>query len=111
MCNVVRSVVLCGVGCTPLYLICFILLNIFIRILWGIQAGYQDIAEMLLRMGADIAAVDKAGNSALHYAARGGCFTTIEWLIEQVVQIIISVFELKCSKLTNPWVYCPSHEL
>ncbi len=77
------------VGYVPLYLICIILLNILTHILWGIQAGYHDIAEMLLRMGADLTAVDNAGNSALHYAARGGYFPTIEWLIEQVVQIII----------------------
>eukprot|EP01084_Bolivina_argentea_P168777 292605_1 len=49
----------------------------------AVKAGYHDIAEMLLRMGADLTAVDNAGNSALHYAARGGYFPTIEWLIEQ----------------------------
>ncbi len=90
------SGVVYGVGCVPLYLICFILLKIFTHILWGIQVGYQDIAEMLLRMGADLTAVDNAGNSALHYAARGGHIPTIKWLIEQVVHINIRCACVKC---------------
>ncbi len=54
-----------------------------------VQEGYKDIAEMLLRMGGDLAAVDNAGNSTLHYAAKGGYLATIEWLIQEVGRINI----------------------
>ncbi len=73
----------------PLYLICCMLLNIHSYSCGYIQAGYQDIAEMLLRMGGDLAAVDNAGNSTLHYAVKGGHFPTIEWLIQNVGLIVI----------------------
>ncbi len=71
----------------------------------GVQVGYRDIAEMLLRKGADLCAEDNAGNSTLHYAAKGGHFPTIEWLIEQVGMMNARCVHAKCLKLTTLCIY------
>ncbi|KAH9219748.1 ankyrin repeat-containing domain protein [Leptodontidium sp. 2 PMI_412] len=51
---------------------------------WASCLSYTSIARLLLERGADIGAITDDGDTALHYAGRGGHITFIELLLEKI---------------------------